>query len=109
MSESGTFVGSWTKIGYIMDNTNNFTYSDPGTSYNDNTADIKDKTGLKGWLATSKANLNDCQANGTWEIDMDWGAITSPVKYKAVISSDKCYMLTPSFDQLTKGQVTAGK
>lgn len=108
--ESGLYVGNWAKIGYTMQASNNFTYDESGAPTYDAKGTVAIPTEAKaGWTATSKVKLNECAISGTWAITMiksDDG--NNPVTYGAKISSSDCYLLTPSLDQLTRGNVTTG-
>lgn len=112
VSEAGVYAGGWTKIGYVMEQTNNFNYSDP-SNVGAGTVDIGAENAAigTGWKAANRANLNDCvkgASTGYWEVKLTSGGAgtTAPIKYAAEISSTGCYILAPSFDQLTKGKVT---
>jgi len=112
VSESSIFVGNWAKIGYTMQQSNNFSYAEGGNSeitWVNNTAAIP-TSAKDGWVATSRVTLNDCANGGTWKIKMTKSENTNaPVAYSSVASSSACQMLAPVFDQLTKGAYTAAQ
>ena len=67
LSEASTYVGNWVKIGYNMDASNNFTYTEPVASgWDNNTVALATFSGKVGWQASNNANLNDCSKGGTW-------------------------------------------
>lgn len=99
-------IGDWTKIGYKMQNTSVFTYSEPTSGFTENTVELS--SGMSGaWVATSLAALNDCGLGSTWGINVTQnGSTGGAALYETVITagsdSDEadCSALTPSFEKL---------
>lgn len=111
VSESSAFVGSWAKIGYTMQNSNNFNYTEAGgISFSDAKTAAIPTTATMGWQASAvPTKLNDC-ASGVWKILLKTsGEDNAPVEYTSTASSSECQMLTPVFDQLTKGKFTVAQ
>ncbi len=109
VSESGIYVGNWTKIGYTMANSVSFTYGEGGLSAGTTTLAGLGKT--SGWVATANAKLNDCAANATWTISVKENGAGAgaggPVLYKADYSDKThCDPLTPNFERLTSSTWT---
>jgi prepilin-type N-terminal cleavage/methylation domain-containing protein len=109
VSEAGTNVGSWPKIGYIGPGTKdtdiktgstNFTYTDEATYTND-TVSLPGLSGHIGWQAENIAKLNDCAASSTWQEVMGAGSSAGEVTYLPTYSDEaNCGVLTPSFKNI---------
>ncbi len=104
VSESGTTVGNWTKIGYTMANSASFNYTQGGLSAGTTALEGLDAT--SGWVATAIAKLNDCKAQATWTINVkenkSGAGAGGPVLYQAAYSDEpNCSPLTPNFQRLT--------
>ena len=105
VSESNA-VGTWTIIGYKMDNTTNFTYTGY-TSDNDGTTALTSLgQNTIGWQAANKVALNDCGANACkWQLQMNQADNGNGVSYTPALSGN-AIPLTPSFTKL--GTAVAG-
>ena len=98
-------VGSWQKIGYTMQNSNNFNYAGAFTgTVNGSTMLASISAATEGWSATATAaKMNDCQ-NGVWKVLFNKSSDdTNPVTYSATANSAACQMLSTSLEQLTRG------
>lgn len=98
-------VGSWQKIGYTMQNSNNFNYvgNFAGTT-NGSTMLSSISAATEGWSASATAaKMNDCE-NGVWKVLFNKSSdATNPVTYSATANSSACQMLSTSLEQLTHG------
>ncbi len=104
VSESGVYVGNWTKIGYTMANSTSFKYEEGGLSAG--TTALSGLAATSGWVGTALAKLNDCAAGATWTINVKENAAGAsaggPVLYQATYSdATNCDPLTPNFERLT--------
>ena len=104
VSESGTNVGNWTKIGYTMAASASFTYGEGGLTTG--TTNLEGLNATSGWVATSVAKLNDCPSNATWTINVkenkSGAGAGGPVLYQAAYGDEThCSPLTPNFERLT--------
>lgn len=108
-------VGNWIIIGYsgpgtadsnkLSSDATNFTYSDDGT-YNKttNTATLG-ASGVSGWSATNKADLNDCPAGKNWTVSVKAsgsGTAGEATFTAAIANTAGCTPLTPNFDKVGK-------
>ena len=106
VAEAGQYIGNWAKIGYTMQASNNFDYTDANASGWDNNTTAIPSNATEVWQASAKAKLNDC-SSGVWKINAKkQNSDSDPVEYSSTASSSECQMLTPVFDQLTKGKLT---
>ena len=111
VAEVGDYVGSWKYIGYNMPASNNFKYFDGSTEgLNATASSAALATGLTpGWKASNKGALNDCAANGTWQINVAGNANKGGVVvYNLTVSSNDCAVLTPNFKNLATGTYSEG-
>ena len=112
VAENGIYVGDWTKIGYNMQSSNNFAYSED--ELKGGSADLGSLNSFKiGWVAKNNAKLNDCAKDSEWIIKLKASASGAsngnPVEYKAgagIRSGDTetadCAALTPNFNKIGK-------
>ena len=104
VAENGVYVGNWTKIGYNMPGSNNFTYTEEELS--GGTTDLATLTSdKKGWGAKNNAKLNDCVKDSQWVIKLkanSTGAANgNPIAYTAEVpSATGCDALTPNFEKI---------
>ncbi len=111
VSEAGEFYGSWKMIGYTMNSTTNFMFSEDG----ENDGAVATATSAKldaataTWNAQSKAALNDCEAESVWQLTV---AKNSSAGGGAVYGANvtggagaDCALLTPSFAKLSASTV----
>lgn len=106
-------VGNWIIIGYsgpgaadndkLGSSATNFTYHDDGT-YSANTAALG-TTGIVGWSASNKANLNDCTAGKNWTVTVAAASsgTAGEASFTAAIpsaTSAGCTPLTPNFTKI---------
>ena len=112
VAEKGTYVGSWTMIGYNMPSSNNFAYSDKDLA--GGTTEISTLSNKVGWVAKNNAKLNDCVANSEWTITLSEASAASssqgsPVTYTAAVptagtsgaaAGSDCGALTPNFTKV---------
>lgn len=105
VSEVGVYVGNWKAIGYKMDNSSNFNYSEPAanTSWDKNTTTLN-ATQVQGWEATNIAALNDCGNGAKWQIYVEQNGTTGGAAlYDAKIvagaagTASDCEVLNASF------------
>ena len=111
ISETGTGIGDWKLIGYKMTSNNNFKYYE-GTSENgeQNGTSVELTQGkTTAWKASNVGALNDCQAGGTWVLDVAANTSTGgSALYNGTISSSNCSVLTPSFERIQTGTYNGG-
>ena len=112
VAEKGTTVGNWKQIGYVMKNSSNYYYC--GASASAQTCDDAAGYGSTStttydayvayWTASSKATLNDCQANSVWSLTTSAnGSSGGMVLYAAAVTGGpdgNCDVLTPNFLKL---------
>lgn len=107
VSEAGEFYGSWKMIGYTMNSTTNFMFSEDGTK--DGAKETASSAKLDGavatWNAQSKAALNDCTAKSVWQLTVAKNsAAGGGALYGANVTggaAGNCAILTPSFGKLS--------
>ena len=107
VSESNA-VGTWTIIGYKMDNTTNFTYTGYTSDEDGTTALTSLSANTIGWAATNNVALNDCGTGNTackWQLQMSSADNGNGVSYTPAQSANAA-PLTPSFTKL--GTAVAG-
>ena len=69
VAETGTTVGDWSKIGYNMPASNNFTYEEDALK--GGSALLTElSNGKIGWKTKNNAKLNDCVAGSYWTITL---------------------------------------
>ena len=104
VAEAGA-IGTWTKIGYAIPSSSNFTYTDPVAMKDatKGTTNIDELTAAEiHWQADNNTKLNDCVMHSKWNVSIikpsnnDAGL----VKYTAAASSDACTDLTPNFSKI---------
>ena len=111
VSEAGEYYGSWKMIGYTMNSTTNFMFSENGED--DGAVATASSTALgqaaATWHAQSKAALNDCEAESVWQLTV---AKNSSAGGGAVYGANvtggagaDCALLTPSFAKLSASTV----
>ena len=107
ISESGTGIGNWKMIGYVMNSSSNFKYMENGKEYSaaPAAASVELSSGKeKGWQAEAKAALNECAINSQWQLDVSQNGTTGgSAVYSASVTKGKsggCYLLAPSFEKL---------
>ena len=118
IAETGTYYGSWNKIGYTAPgqtaagtassatgSTTNFTYTQVGSYSADETATVPSGTGAQVWKAANRLKLNDCPAGENWNIKLEaGGSAAGAVKYTAYYkdndSESKCSPLTAAFKNI---------
>ena len=105
VAEDGVNVGDWTTIGYNMQSSNNFNYTE--SDLKGGSAALKGLSQKVGWTATNKAKLNDCAANSNWTIKLSESTTASkgsPIVYDAAAPDAKgaCNALTPNFANIGK-------
>lgn len=119
IAETGTYYGSWNKIGYTAPgqtnagtassatgSTTNFTYSQVGFYSTDETATVPASgAGAQVWKAANRLKLNDCPADENWNIKLEaGGSAAGAVKYTAYYkdsnSESKCSPLTAAFKNI---------
>ena len=113
VSEAGEYYGSWAMIGYTMNSTTNFMFSEDGAA--DGAVATASSTALGTasvtWGAQNKAALNDCTANSNWQLTIAKNsAAGGGALYGAKVTggpTGKCVILTPSFGKLSPDPVTA--
>ena len=110
-------IGNWQIIGYkgpgdqtngstsggAKSATTNFTYEDAASGYTNNTVALA--TGITGWSASNKANLNDCTAGKNWTLAVakaDGGSEGDASFTATVATTSDCTSLTPNFDKIGK-------
>ena len=103
MSETGTDYGSFKLIGYIAPGTNiqttNFTYPDEAGA---GTHALL-QSAADAWKATSRVQLNDCSAGGTWTVTIakaNGGNAADAAVFDASVDGTGCEELTPSFNKI---------
>lgn len=115
VNETGDAYGSWNIIGYLApgqtengDNTaasgstNNFSYAQAGTYDETKETAALSTTLASVWIATSKGNLNDCDAGSTWTVQISKTADAAAANYDGVYGSNDCKALTPQFANIGK-------
>lgn len=121
IAETGTYYGSWNKIGYTAPgqttagnktsatgSTTNFTYSQVGTYDDAETATVPAAgSGAQVWKAANRLKLNDCPAAENWNIKLEaGGSAAGAVKYTAYYKDDAakaaCSPLTAAFENIGK-------
>lgn len=119
IAETGTYYGSWNKIGYTAPgqtdagtassatgSTTNFTYTQVGSYSADETATVPASgAGAQVWKAANRLKLNDCPAGENWNIKLEaGGSAAGAVKYTAYYkdsnSESKCSPLTAAFKNI---------
>lgn len=108
ISESATYYGNWTTIGYSAPGdkgvTQNFTYTETA-SFTDGKAALT-TSNVVGWNAANNAKLNDCPAALNWTVSVKASSSTSgEAAFTAALVSgnrSKCLALTPSFELIGK-------
>lgn len=123
-------LGNWSKIGYKMASSTNFTYGGdavtPKTTCAEGSKLKDDKCVLSsddtkdgavagasitdGWTAKNNVNLNDCAADVNWKISAetvdpqsasgDNKATGASITYSSEALSDGCAALTPKFTEI---------
>lgn len=95
-------VGSWELIGYKMEDTNNFDYTE-GT-LEDGSLAISSLSAKQTWSAKNKASMNEC-GMGTeaceWTLTLNAANNGNGVAYTAGLSDD-AKQLTPTFEKIGK-------
>lgn len=104
-SENQSSIGSWNEIGYNMPSTTTFKYYEQSTEggIQAKTSVSVDEGKVAAWKAVSNAALNDCDAGGTWQIDIEKSNNYNLV-YQVRISGGAtggCGTLTASFGGLS--------
>lgn len=100
VSESNA-AGNWKVIGYVMNNTTNFTYSDPATGYADNTIAIASLSNTQTWSAKNNVALNDCAAQSEWKLALSKNSNGNSIAYAGTVPSCGA-ALTPTFEKIGK-------
>ncbi len=103
IAENGDYYGSFTKIGYEMGNTSNFTYS---SSLESGTAALASATAV--WKATSLSALNNCAKSSTWELNLAPSSTGNGAAWTTNTLLDACSALTPRFTDLQRGTAKSG-
>ena len=112
-AEAGA-IGSWTKIGYILQNSSNFQFSDPSNFTAQETTNLGTLTSeVIHWQADNNAKLNDCAMHSKWQIklkaatqsnqgvvDYNTGVLNEAFG-KGAAATTSCLLLTPSFLNLS--------
>ena len=108
VSETGDYVGSWGSIGYSMQNSASFAYSDAYKDATNGSAAIP-TTFDAAWTATSSVALNDCTTGSQWTLfgaknskgnGLDWKAgIGLAAAATADNYANACILLTPQFSK----------
>ena len=111
-------IGNWQIIGYkgpgeeddagdatggAKSHTTNFEYTDAASGYTNNTVALA--TGITGWSASNKANLNDCTAGKNWTLAVakaESGSEGDAVFTADVATTSDCTSLTPNFSKIGK-------
>ena len=106
-------IGSWTLIGYTgpgtkvsgatdSTTTTNFNYGGGAYKGADGKATIGGEAvaGAVGWIATSKAALNEVAIGAAWTLTVSAAASQSLVSYEAAVP-DGAASLTPNFSALS--------
>ena len=104
-SENQSSIGSWSEIGYNMPSTTTFKYYEQSTEggVQTKTTTSVDEGKVAAWKAVSNVALNDCDAGGTWQIDIEKSTNYNLV-YQVRISGGAtggCGTLTASFGGLS--------
>ena len=120
IAETGTYYGSWNKIGYTAPGqtaqgsktsasgqTANFKYEQVGTYSDAETATVPASgSGADTWQASNLVKLNDCPAAVNWKIKLEAGGTAAgAVKYTAYYNSTNqslCSPLTAAFENIGK-------
>ena len=111
-------IGNWQIIGYkgpgeeknhgttgggAQSETTNFTYEDAASGFTNNTVALA--TGITGWSASNRANLNDCTAGTNWTVATAKASSGSEgdAEFTAeVATTSDCTSLTPNFSKIGK-------
>ena len=103
VAEKGDTLGTWSGIGYKMQNSASFTYDSVLTGKTPLTT-----TDANVWNATSAAKLNDCAKGKVWSLDAksaSGDASGATIAYTAKVDNsttdNDCSILTPQFYSLT--------
>ena len=110
VAEAGA-IGSWTKIGYAIPSSSNFTYSDPAgfDATGTTNLDVLGTTGAIHWQGDNNTKLNDCAMHSLWQVKVSTpGSSTAGlVQYDAGVAAEglgkttattgHCLTLTPNF------------
>lgn len=110
VAETGATVGDWSKIGYNMPASNNFTYEEDALK--GGSALLTElSNGKIGWKTKNNAKLNDCVAGSYWTITLAEATAAestkgNPIAYTAAVPSGTnvgdCGGLTPNFTNIGK-------
>jgi prepilin-type N-terminal cleavage/methylation domain-containing protein len=104
-------IGTWISIGYKPPVSNNFKYFEDNTEGGITTATAIsiDVGETAGWKAQNISDLNDCNAQNSWQLDVSKSANNAyNIVYKVLISAVECEALTAKFDGLdTYNKITA--
>lgn len=100
VSESNA-AGNWKVIGYVMNKTTNFTYTDPKTDYVANTVAIDGLSDEQTWSAKNNVALNDCAADSEWKLELSANSNGNSIAYKGTVPSCGA-PLTPTFEKIGK-------
>ena len=104
IAENGDYMGDFTAIGYEMQNTTTFSYTNGVQVANGvHTAALAAQAAA--WKAKSLVALNDCTKGTEWQLDLDKSSSGNGAKWEAKYSANesKCSILTPRFKDLTRG------
>lgn len=100
IAEVGDYIGSFSKIGYEMDQTTSFKYESAITGTNT----VSLATGSTGaWKATSLVALNDCTKGQTWQLNVAQSQSGNGAAWTTNQLSAQCEVLTPRFGDLARG------
>ena len=112
ISETGTGIGNWKMIGYVMNSSTNFKFMENNVEYSSAPAAASVELSVgksNAWQASNKGALNDCVANSSWVINVAANSSTGgSAVYNGTITSSGCSVLTPSFKNIVTGTFSDG-